>query len=315
MSSSSKHSKSSSVPVQKKKSNIDLNPPKKNRITYEKQLPLEDFTSENHKKLLQYICPLCNGVLVEPMMDQKGHMFCDKCLKLYEENNSSKHKRMECPISNHVLKIGNLKPNELINNYLKEMMCFCPNKKKGCMWVGKYHLRKKHSEKECEFINRELCPNEGCNKKIKTEKMKLHLEEECDYRKIICDKCKKNILFKDKKSHEDECELVEKNKNIYCKKCGAKVEAEQMEKHKNEECPEFEINCDFLLFGCKDKFLRKNKYKHFFENEQVILHNKIVINWLNNFKTHYEKRFNKIQEALKDYKNKRDFYKKHLTND
>ena len=55
MSASAKHSKTSTKSVSKKNSNIDLNPPKKNRISYEKQLPLEDFTAENHKKLLQYI--------------------------------------------------------------------------------------------------------------------------------------------------------------------------------------------------------------------------------------------------------------------
>ena len=315
MSSSGKHSKSLTNPFQKKNSNIDLNPPKKIRISYEKQLPLEDFTEENHKKLQQYICPLCNGILVEPMMDQKGHMFCNKCLSLYEKNNTSKHKKLECPISNHSLKIGNLKPNELINNYLKEMMCFCPNKKKGCKWEGKYYLRKKHVEKECEFINKELCPNEGCNKKIKSENIKTHLEEECEYRKIICDKCKKNILFKDKNSHEEECEFVEKNKTILCKKCGIGVLPGQLEKHKLEECPEFEINCDFLLLGCKEKFLRKNKYKHFFEVDQVNSHNKIVLNWLNNFKNNYESRFKKIEETLKDNRNKKEYYKKHLNED
>ena len=310
MSASAKHSKTSSNPVQKKNANIDLNPPKKNRISYDKQLPLEDFTSENHKKLQEYICPLCNGVLFEPMMDQKGHMFCNNCLSLYEKNSNPKHKRLECPISNHVLKMGNLKSNELINNYLREMMCYCPNKKKGCSWEGKYYLRNKHVEKECDFIDKELCPNDGCKKKIKSENIKIHLEKECDYRQILCDKCKKIILFRDKAKHEEECE-----KNNLCKKCGMKLLPGQMEKHKNEECPEFEINCDFLLFGCKDKFLRKNKYKHFFESEQISSHNKIVLNWLTNFKTNYENRFSKIQKTLKENRNKMDFYKKYLTND
>ena len=121
MSTSAKHSKTSTKSITKKNSNIDLNPPKKGHITYEKQLPLEDFSSENHKKLQQYICPLCNGVLVEPLMDQKGHMFCKNCLSLYEKNISSKHKKLECPVSNHVIKMANLKPNELIINYFKDM--------------------------------------------------------------------------------------------------------------------------------------------------------------------------------------------------
>ena len=86
------------------------------------------------------------------------------------------------------------------------MICVCPNKKKGCSWEGKYYLRNKHVEKECEFIDKELCPNEGCKKKIKSEDIKTHSEEECDYRKILCDKCKKCITFKDKAKHAEECE-------------------------------------------------------------------------------------------------------------
>ena len=317
MSAGAKNSKSTTKSFSKKNSNIDLNPPKKNRISYEKQLPLEDFTAENHKKLLQYICPLCNGVLVEPLMDQKGHMFCDKCLTLYEQNNSTKHKKLECPVSNHVLKMGNLKPNELINNYLKEMMCFCPNKKKGCKWEGKYYLRNKHIEKECEFIDAELCHNEGCGKIIKTENIKNHLEKECDFRKTTCEKCKKVITFKEKEKHEGECgkEEEKKNKKILCKKCGLGITADQMEKHVSEECPEFEINCDFFVFGCKEKFLRKNKYNHFFEDNQINSHNRILINWVSGFKTNLENKFSKIENTLKENRIKMNFYKKYLTND
>ena len=119
MSESAKPSKSISNQTQKKKLNIDLNPPKKTRPSYEKQLTLEDFTHENHKKLLQYTCPLCDGILVEPLMDQKGHMFCKKCLSLYENNFTSKNKKLICPLSNHILKKGNLKLNEAVSNYLK----------------------------------------------------------------------------------------------------------------------------------------------------------------------------------------------------
>ena len=316
MSTSAKHSKTSTKSITKKNSNIDLNPPKKGHITYEKQLPLEDFFSENHKKLQQYICPLCNGVLVEPLMDQKGHMFCKNCLSLYEKNSSSKHKKLECPVSNHVIKMANLKPNELIINYFKDMLCFCPNKKKGCKWEGKYYIRNKHKEKECKFIDSELCPNEGCKKIIKTENLKYHLEEECNYRKIACDKCKNKILIKDKAIHEEKCGIEENgNKKIFCKKCGQGLLSSEMEKHLAEDCPEFEINCDFFLFGCNDKFLRKNKYKHFFESEQVSSHNKKILNWYNGFKTNFEQRFSKIQNTLKENRIKLNYYKKYLVND
>ena len=186
----------------KKNSNIDLNPPKKIKIIYEKQLPLEDFVQENHKELKQYICHLCTGVLVEPVMDTKGHIFCKKCLLTYEKKHTSKNKKLLCPISNHILKMSDLKPYELISVYLCKMICVCPNKKKGCKWEGKYNLRKEHIEKECKFIDEEICPNEGCGMIFKIDNINTHLLD-CNYRKINCEKCDKTILFKDKDERQN----------------------------------------------------------------------------------------------------------------
>ncbi len=295
--------------IQKKSINIDLNPPKKSKITYEKQLPLEDFIQENHKKLKQYICPLCTGVLVEPVMDSKGHMFCKKCLLIYEKKHFSKTKKLLCPISNHVLKITDLKSYELINNYLKEMICVCPNRRKGCKWEGKYYLRKDHIDKECEFITQEICPNEGCNLKIKSEDVNSHIII-CNFRKINCEKCGLNIVFNDKNEHIKECV----KENTKCKKCGVIIVRENMEKHLKDECPEVEIDCDFLFFGCKDKFLRKNKYQHYIPISQIISHDKMTLNWFHNLKTKLNNSLTQIQNNLRENRIKLNYFKQNLIN-
>ena len=284
--------------------NIDLNPPKKTKITYEKQLPLEDFIQDNHKKLKQYICPLCTGVLVEPVMDSKGHMFCKKCLLIYEKKHFCKNKKLQCPISNHVLKISDLKSYELINNYLREMICVCPNRKKGCKWEGKYFLRKEHIDKKCEFINEEICPNEGCNRKIKSENINLHLLE-CNFRKIKCEKCGNEIIFNSKNEHIKECA----KENVICLKCGVTVLREQLEKHLKEDCPEFEIDCDFLFFGCKDKFLRKNKHQHYIPVNQIINHDKLALTWFHNLKNKLNKALSQIQNNLRENRIKLNYFK------
>lgn len=289
--------------------NIDLNPPKKSKISYEKQLPLEDFIQENHKKLKQYICPLCTGVLVEAVMDSKGHMFCKKCLLNYEKKHFSKNKKLQCPISNHILKLSDLKSYELINNYLREMICVCPNKKKGCKWEGKYYLRKDHIDKECEFINEEICPNEGCNLKLKTENINDHLLI-CDYRKINCEKCDKEIIFNNKKGHIKECI----KENILCQKCGITILRENLEKHLKDDCPEMEIDCDFLFFGCKDKFLRKNKRQHYIGVNQIINHDKMTLNWFHNLKIKLNNSLTKIQNNSKENKFKLNYLKQNFIN-
>ena len=289
--------------------NIDLNPPKKSKIIYEKQLPLEDFTQENHKKLKQYICPLCTGVLVEPVMDSKGHMFCKKCLLIYEKKHFSKNKKIQCPISNHALKISDLKSYELINNYLREMICVCPNKKKGCKWEGKYHLKKDHIDKDCQFINEEICPNEGCNMKLKSEIVKSHLLI-CNYRKINCEKCGEEILFYYKNEHINECS----KEAILCQKCGITIIREQMEKHLTDDCPEMEIDCDFLFFGCKDKFLRKNRKQHYITLNQIISHDKMTLNWFHNLNIKLNNSLSQIQNNLRENRIKLNFFKQNLIN-
>ena len=287
--------------------NIDLNPPKKSKIIYEKQLPLEDFIQENHKKLKQYICPLCTGVLVEPVMDSKGHMFCKKCLLIYEKKHFSKNKKILCPISSHILKISELKSYELINNYLKEITCICPNRKKGCKWEGKYHLRKEHIDKECEFIYEEICPNKGCNTKIKTENVNSHLLI-CNFRKIKCEKCSNEITFNYKNDHIKECS----KENIICQKCKVTLLREQMEKHLKDDCPEMEIDCDFLFFGCKDKFLRKNKNQHYISVSQLISHNKMTLNWFHNLKVKLNNNLSRIQNNLRDNRIKLNYIKENF---
>ena len=289
--------------------NIDLNPPKKSKIIYEKQLPLEDFIQENHKKLKQYICPLCTGVLVEPVMDSKGHMFCKKCLLIYEKKHFSKNKKIQCPISNHFLKISDLKSYELINNYLREMICVCPNKKKGCKWEGKYHLKKAHIDKECQFINEEICPNEGCNMKLKSEIIKSHLLI-CNYRKINCQKCGEEIIFNYKNEHINDCI----KEAILCQKCGITVIREQMEKHLTDDCPEMEIDCDFLFFGCKDKFLRKNRIQHYITLNQIISHDKMTLNWFHNLNIKLNNTLSQIQNNLRENRIKLNFFKQNLIN-
>ena len=290
--------------IPKKNSNIDLNAPKKIRIIYEKQLPLEDFIEENQKELKQYICHLCTGVLVEPVMDVKGHIFCKKCLLTYEKKHFSKSKKLLCPISNHVLKMSDLKPYELISDYLCKMTCICPNRKKGCKWEGKYNLRNKHIEKECNFIDQEICPNEGCEMILKIENIDAHLLQ-CDYRKINCEKCGENFLFKNKNEHKKEC-VKEK---IQCQKCGDSFLREEMENHLRDTCLGIEIDCDFLFFGCKDKFTRKNRKQHYISASQIISHNKMIINWFQNFNVKINTNLSQIQNNLRENRIKLNYLK------
>jgi hypothetical protein len=87
-----------------------------------------------------------------------------------------------------------------------------------------------------------------------------------------------------------------------------------MEKHLAEDCPEFEIDCDFFLFGCKDKFLRKNKYQHYIPISQIISHDKMTLNWFHNLKTKLNNSLTQIQNNLRENRIKLNYFKQNLIN-
>ena len=200
--------------------------------------------------------------------------------------------------------MSDLKPYELISDYLCKMTCICPNRKKGCKWEGKYNLRNKHIEKECNFIDKEICPNEGCELILKMENLDAHLLQ-CDYRKINCEKCGENILFKNKNEHKKEC-VKEK---IQCQKCGDSFLREEMENHLRDICLGIEIDCDFLFFGCKDKFMRKNRKQHYISASQIISYNKMIINWFQNFNVKINTTLSQIKSNLRENRIKMNFLK------
>ena len=102
--------------------------------------------------------------------------------------------------------------------------------------------------------------------------------------------------------------------NILCLKCGITVLRENLDKHLKDDCPEMEINCDFLFFGCKDKFLRKNKRQHYINVNQIINHDKMTLNWFHNLKIKLNNSLSQIQNNLKDNRIKLNYFKQNFIN-
>ena len=50
---------------------------------YPIQLSLLNFTEESRQKLQEYICPLCKGIYIDPVIDSCAHIFCKKCFVFY----------------------------------------------------------------------------------------------------------------------------------------------------------------------------------------------------------------------------------------
>ncbi len=80
----------------------------------------------NKADILDFICPLCKGVLSNPTQDSCGHVFCNICYEKCKENNN------KCPFSNNDFieeKITNI---PIISQIINKMNVYCLNKDKNC---------------------------------------------------------------------------------------------------------------------------------------------------------------------------------------
>ena len=48
---------------------------------FEKQLDIINFLPECQEILRDYLCPLCEGVYKDPIIDQCNHVFCIQCIE------------------------------------------------------------------------------------------------------------------------------------------------------------------------------------------------------------------------------------------
>jgi hypothetical protein len=74
------------------------------RIVYQQTLAKEIFFEEHEKEVNEYECPLCKGVLYEPMMCCHAHVFCKPCIDYFFQQN--KIPRKICPLSPEILSEG-----------------------------------------------------------------------------------------------------------------------------------------------------------------------------------------------------------------
>lgn len=90
----------------------------------------ELFVSEPDQEL---VCPLCYGVLEEPMQGSScDHLFCRKCIRDWLKQSS------KCPVDRKYLSENSLRhPPKLISNLINKMEIRCLHSKAGCDWILK----------------------------------------------------------------------------------------------------------------------------------------------------------------------------------
>jgi hypothetical protein len=223
------------------------------KINYDQKINPNIFINQDLVK--QFICPLCKGVLYDPIIPCKldFKVYCKNCIEKYLENNENKCPNCQKTIENSPQKF------DIVQASISCLDTKCKNEKSGCKWQGKYAFYDKHID-ECPKEETH-CVFEGCDKVCMRENLESHLKL-CPFRVIMCDKCGMNIIASALAKHRDECP----REVIKCpQKCGAKFERCILTEHK-KQCPFTIIQCPFETIGCNEVIKRNEFYKRMHDN-------------------------------------------------
>ena len=226
---------------------------------YEKILSLDSFTPECKGKISQYICPLCEGVYIDPVIEGCGHIFCSKCIKQHLEHFS------DCPQCGHKIDFSNFHSIKFVEDTIEKQSIYCKNKLNDCKWIGKYYLLENHVKICPKQIIK--CQNDQCGFSVKREEFATH---SCPFELIECQIChlmiQRNIIDK---HHSDAKEMTEISISL-------RDNAENLDKDSI-------IECVFSKFGCQTSINKSQLSSH--NQEFSDYHNQIIINFILDFQS------------------------------
>lgn len=246
-------------------------------LKYEKILSLESFIPECKGKISEYICPLCEGVYINPVIEGCGHIFCLNCIKQHLDHFS------DCPQCGQKIVYSNFNTIKFVVDTIETQSIYCQNRNADCKWIGKYCFLQNHLNLCPKQIIK--CQNDQCGFTLKREEFTSHL---CPYLLIDCEKCKEKIQSKDIGTHIcDIKEMNEINKSIDNAKFSDNSDQILLE------------DCIFIKFGCHIKINKLLITEH--NSEYSYQHNQMLIIFLSDFHTTVLSRLTFLEENLKDF--------------
>lgn len=107
--------------------------------------------------LEQLKCPICHGLLRDPMQTPCRHVFCRPCILGWLDRRST------CPMDQKRLRFPDLtKPALLVDDLLEGVIVKCPFYAKGCLFEGKMNNHAAHLESEhSQELSGRVSPEEG----------------------------------------------------------------------------------------------------------------------------------------------------------
>ncbi len=140
-------------------------------------------------------CSVCLKVLKDPVQCPNEHYFCRSCIQKSLRKNSE-----ACPMCQHHLTEETLtKPPRILMGFLQSLEIRCDHENRGCRELVKLEFLDQHVH-SCGY-SPTRCTNVGCAEVMNRNEKERHECEQCDFRKIVCDECGEQVIWKLSRAH------------------------------------------------------------------------------------------------------------------
>ena len=140
-------------------------------------------------------CSICLKVLKDPVQCPNEHYFCGSCIRKCLRENAE-----TCPMCQHHLTEESLtKPPRILTGFLQSLMIRCDHENRGCPEFIKLEFLDRHVNR-CGY-SPTCCTNGGCTVVMNRHEKERHEREQCQFRKIVCDECGEQVIWKSSRVH------------------------------------------------------------------------------------------------------------------
>ena len=140
-------------------------------------------------------CSICLKVLKDPVQCPNEHYFCGSCIRKCLHENAE-----TCPMCQHHLTEETLtKPPRILTELLDSLMIRCDHENRGCPELIRLEFLDRHVN-SCGY-SPTCCTNAGCAVVMNRHEKERHQREQCQFRKIVCDECGEQVIWKSSRVH------------------------------------------------------------------------------------------------------------------
>ncbi len=144
---------------------------------------------------IQLECSICLKVVKDPVQCPNEHYFCRSCIQ-----KSLRESSEACPMCQHHLTEETLtKPPRILTALLEGLEIRCDHENRGCQEFTKLEFLHQHVD-SCGY-SPTRCTNVGCAEVTNRNEKERHEREQCDFRKIVCDECGEQVIWKSSRVH------------------------------------------------------------------------------------------------------------------